>query len=409
MVILEYVTPALIWYSLIAFLVFLVAFYLLTGIAAIRAIIRLMRLFRGWPLKKYVCLAPGPPEIPPEAWAAMMGDSLHHRIGPYHKEIEVKAKGMLKTVLRAPAGSEALFYPASGTAMMEDVVRNLVVPGDKVIVIITGFFGERWKWIAEDYRADVIEVESAWGYTYDPEEVGRLLRENKIRLILVQATDTSTGVRNDLRLLGELVKRYSPDTLIAVDAVLEAFVSPINMAEEGINVFIGAGHKEALLPPGLGFVVLDAQAEKALERRHWPIYAADFKRGIEYARRGELLFTPPMYHITGLKWTLERILEDEDGWYREIAERACRFREKMYELGFTLFTQDSPSNGLSVFAVPEWRDAAQIQNGLLEKGFFVAKGMGPYTNVLLRIAHFQGTKEKDLNRCARKLHKILFD
>lgn len=359
--------------------------------------------------RKFVCLAPGPPEIPPDIWAAMTADSLHHRIGPYYKEIEVKAREMLKAVLCAPEGSEALFYSAAGTNMMEWVVQNFVVPGDKVLVINTGYFGERWKEIAKIFGADVIEVESAWGYTYDAGEVKRALRENRIRLILVQATDTSTGIRNNLRLLGELVKRYSPDTLVAVDAVLEAFVSPINMTEGGINILIGAGHKEALLPPGLGFVVLDAQAEKALERRHWPIYAADFKKGMECARKGGLLFTPPMYHIAGLKWTLEQILEDEDKWYGDLAERARRFREKMYALGFTLFTQDSPSNGLSVFAVPEWRDAAQIQDGLLKERIFIAKGIEPYTNVLVRIANFHGIKERDLNRCARKLYKILFD
>lgn len=359
--------------------------------------------------KRYICLAPGPPEIPAEIWAAMSADSLHHRVGPYYKETELKAKEMLKSVLQAPEGSEALFYSAAGTNMMEWVVQNFVAPGDKVLVINTGYFGERWADIARLFGAKVIEVKSERGYTYDSQEIVKKIRQNNFRLILAQATDTSTGVRNDLRLLGELVRRHSLHTLIAVDAILEAFVSPISMAEENIHILIGASQKEALLPPGMGWVVLDAQAQKALRRRHWPIYAADFKKGIEHARKGELLFTPPVYHIAGLKWTLEKIMDDEEKWYGEIAERASRFRQKMYKLGFKLFTQDAPSNGLSVFRMPARKNAAQIQNKLLSRHIIVARGMDPSTNTLLRIAHFKGTKEKDLNRCVYELRKILAD
>lgn len=309
----------------------------------------------------------------------------------------------LHNKLRALFGAsnaEVYIFRGGGSDMMEMVVSNFIAPGDTVHVINTGSFADRWHLMAKRHGAFICESKNrdGWGKTFYPPSVVDFLAGYKPALVLMQASDTSTGVRNDCGLVGRLARDLSPKTLLAVDAVLEAAVSPIKMGAEEIDIVIGASQKAFMLPPGLGFILLGPRAQDALTSRShaYPTWVYDLRdersspRGAGFPR-----YTSPVDHMAGLSAVLDHILPQEEIWYRNHAERAKYLREKLATLGFSLFTEDQPSNGTSVLTIPPKLTVPQLISELRQEGYLVTGGFGGPTPNVIRIAQFEGTREYD--------------
>lgn len=358
---------------------------------------------------KHILFTPGPTETPAWLREIMAASSLHHRTEEYRR-VMTNVRQDLKTLFGAPL-AKPLIFPGRGTKMMEAVVANFISPGDPVLVLNTGYFADRWREIAEIYGAAVHECMHEWGYSFDYSCLISTLDKYPIKLVLVQATDTSTGVRNIAINLGRIVKRCQPNALLAVDAVLEAAVSPIKMDLEDIDILIGASQKAFMLPPGLTFAMLNTRALTHLSSkpRAFPFYEVDFRKEIEEIEKGGIRFTPPTEHIKGLHVVLNHILREkgEYRWYEGHKLRAELVRKKLFEFGFSLFTKRSPSYGLSVFNVPEGQNASLIREELEKRGYIIERGLGKIRDSVIRIAHFAGVREEDTLSCIEALKELI--
>lgn len=364
-----------------------------------------MVLEKNKPRRK-VRLTPGPTETPKWARVAMYSHSLHHRSKEFLETLQDVIEKM-RELFGAP-DAQVLLLPGSGTYMMELVIANFVRKETGVMVVNTGYFADRWRDMAQKYGGAIYEHVAGWGRTYQIPVVIELLEHHAPSILLMQATDTATGIRNSTD-LGETISTYSPSTILAVDAVLEAGVSPIKMQQEGIDILIGASQKAFMLPPGLGFVLIRPRALETLGESCYkcPTVVFDIQKEIEAQKKSTVRFTPPVDHLAGMRAVLTRILKKEERWYDNFENRAALMRNKLGELGFRMLTKHTPSNGLSVLGAPKGMSADQIINQLDEGGFMVAHGLNDPTDSIIRIAHFGGIGNHHIERFLQELEKIL--
>ena len=295
--------------------------------------------------------------------------------------------------------AEVLFFPSVGTPMMEAIAHAFLHPAAHILNLNTGFFGWGWGKIARIYGAQVHEYKPETGRTYDPQRLTELLAEHRPRILLMQASDTSTGVRNNTK-LGEIISNDSPFTFIAVDAILEAGISPIKMDEEGIDVLVGAGQKAFMLPPGLGFILINRRAAEFLlgTKKSYPGLYFDLRLEISAQRNYSPRFTMPTAHMAALAYVTDKIFANEQEWYQSFVRRASRARDVLSRLGFSLFTKESPSNGISVLFPPGEITASAVMKIAEEKGYVIAGGIDELSGKVIRLAHFPGVADEDLER-----------
>ena len=177
---------------------------------------------------------------------------------------------------------------------MVGAVNNFFSPGDMVLTINGGKFGERWTRICDAYGLNVRELMVEWGYAVRPEAVDEALRRDPgIKGIFVQASETSTGVYHDIKALSEVVKKY-PDKLFIVDAISGLVAHDLRTDEWGIDVMVGGSQKGVMLPPGLAFVSVSDKAWKVAESSRMPKFYFNFPVEREKLRNNQTNFTSPV-------------------------------------------------------------------------------------------------------------------
>ena len=207
--------------------------------------------------KKYL-LAPGPTPVPPEALLAMAMPIIHHRAPDFVPVLDSAKKG-LQWLYQTK--NDVLILCSTGTGGMVGSVNNFLTPGDEVLTVNGGKFGERWTKICQSYGMKVTELAVEWGHAVKPEQVEEALKKNaKIKAVFVQATETSTGVNHDIKTLAAIVKKT--EALFVVDAISSLVAHDIRTDEWGIDVMIGGSQKGLMLPPGLAFVSVSDKAWK---------------------------------------------------------------------------------------------------------------------------------------------------
>lgn len=349
------------------------------------------------PLKTGVRLTPGPTETPLWLQDASWNHSLHHRTKTY-KMVLQKVREGLKELFGAP-NAEVAIFPSSGTGVMEATVLNFMRRQEKVLLINTGYFADRWRDILKKYGASFEECKSPWGLTYDPGEVQIKLQNQKFGMVLIQVTDTATGVKNNCGWVGEMLRKNSPKGLLAVDAVFEGGVSPIKMNRENIDILVGATQKAFMLEPGVGYMILNTRALEILENTPLenPTYFFDLREELPVLRGGGVRFTPPVNITAGFHALLPKILKDEKAWYEAHRRRAESAERILKFLGFRQFAS-SPSSGLSVYSAPNGLTAPQIVDAMEQNGYIISAGMEHARESVIRFAHFSGIEERNFNK-----------
>ncbi len=207
--------------------------------------------------KKYL-FTPGPVPVSPRVLLTQAQPITHHRL-PEFSEILKEIRENLKYLFQTE--KEVYFFASSGTGAMEAAIVNLFSPEDKVIVVEGGKFGERWRELAETFGLKPIVIEVEWGKAVRTEEVEKTLRKHPdAKAILIQACETSTGVKHPVHEIAELTRNR--ETLLVVDAITALGVYPLPMDKLGLDVVITGSQKALSLPPGLSFI---AFSDKALE------------------------------------------------------------------------------------------------------------------------------------------------
>ena len=335
--------------------------------------------------KRYL-MTPGPTPVPPQVLAAMALPIVHHR-SPDFRPTFRQVLDRLKDVYRTQ--TEVLLYTASGTAGLESVVANLTSPGDRVVAVSAGYFGERWADIARAYGCDVEHIAYEWGETPSAGDLAARLAElGGANVVLVTQSETSTGVVCDVRAFAAAAKEAG--TLIAVDAISSLGAIPCETDEWGLDSVVSGSQKALMSPPGLMTVSVSDAAWKAREGAAAPRFYLDWERTRVAQESLDAAFTPAVSIVMGLNVALGLILERglEAAFDEHVRlGRACR--EGVKAMGLELFSPDDDSSAVvTTVRVPESIDGAQLLLDLRDRfGITLAPGQGPLKGKVFRIGH----------------------
>ncbi len=344
-------------------------------------------------MKKSYLFTPGPTPIPPEALLAMAQPIDYHRSEDaiaLIKDVLEKLKHVFQT------DNDVLFLTSSGTGAMDGAVANLLCRGDKVIVIRSGKFGERWAEICEAYEIEVIPIDVAWGDSVAPEAVEAQLTANPdVKAVFATLCETSTGALHDIEALAGLTQ--SSPTLLVVDAVSALGADDLQMDNWGVDVVVSCSQKGLMTPPGLAFAALNRRAWEAVDQSDLPKYYLDFRKAHQSGLEGSVPYTPAITLLTALQCALNRICVE--GIRNTIARHnrmAIATRSAIKAIGLPLFAT-CPANTLTSIRLPEEIDGKAFVKMMQEKhGITYAGGQGELSGKIVRIAHLGWMNENDV-------------
>jgi len=335
-------------------------------------------------LKRYL-FAPGPTPVPSDVLLAMAMPIIHHRSPDFLPVLDSAKKG-LQWLYQTK--NDVLILCSTGTGGMVGSVNNFFSPGDRVIVVNGGKFGERWTKICRAYGLTVEEILVEWGYAIKPEVVEEVLKKNPdIKGVFVQASETSTGVYHNIKVLASVVKKY--DTLFIVDAISALIAHDLRTDEWGIDIMVGGSQKGVMLPPGLAFVSVSEKAWGRAKTSTLPKFYFDFKKERENLAKNQTNFTSPVSLIIGLNASL-RLLQAEglENVFKRHERLANATRKAVQAIGLELFSRESPSNAVTAILAPPGMDGQAVYKNLREKyGITAAGGQGKARGKIFRIAH----------------------
>lgn len=359
-------------------------------------------------MKKQYLLAPGPTPVPPRVLQAMSMPILHHR-APAYKAVFEEVRDGLKYLFQTK--EEVLVFASSGTGAMEGTIANLFSPGDKVIAVNGGKFGERWGQIAAGYGLEVITIDVPWGTAVKPEDIADCLaREGNVRGVLTQASETSTGVMHPIKVIADIVKKYD-QTILVVDAITGVGVFDLPMDAWGLDVVVTGSQKALMLPPGLAFAAVSQKAWGFNQQSTLPRYYFDFAKELKNAKKGQNAYTPAVSLIIGLREVLSMIKEETlEGVFARHARLASATRAGVQALGLELFAPDSPSNAVTAVKAPEGVDGQEVVKVLRDDyGVTIAGGQDHAKGKIFRLAHLGYVDDLDVLTGLAALEMALMD
>jgi aspartate aminotransferase-like enzyme len=343
-------------------------------------------------LRKNRLFTPGPTPILPAAQTAMASFSLHHRTAEFRalfSHVLAEMKEFIGT------NNDVLVLSSSGTGVMEGSVSNLTSPGDKVLVLTAGKFGERWRDLAKAFGCSVELVNAPYGETFSLDEVRQKLTPD-IRAVYVQATESSTGARHDVKAIAKLVRAVGDDMLLVVDAITGLGTTHFDVDGWGIDVIIGGSQKALMIPPGLAYCAISERAWKRMETTKSPRYYFDFRRERKAAAKGESSYTPATSLFAALGAALDFVRQMGEGNLAAGREALIRNAELAAEmtragaktLGLRLFAPSCPAAALTAVESPTGVDSGAMVKEFRDGfGAVVANGQGEMKGKIFRIAH----------------------
>ena len=354
-----------------------------------------------------IIMAPGPVPVPPEVLLAQGSPILYHR-GPGYGDLLRRVTENLKTLYKT--SNDVLTFASSGTGGLESAVANCFSPGDRVVVPVAGYFGERFAKISEAYNLDVRTIDYEWGETVDPADVEAALAEAPTKGVLVQQSETSTGVIHDVEAIAKVVA--PTDALMIVDAVSSLGAVPFDADGWKIDVAVAGSQKALSASPGLAFVAISGAAWAATETSTNPRFYFDWRvtKASYELKNPENPYTPAIHLVMGLDAALERYFDE--GQEAALA-RSKRLSEGVKEgvraLGLDLFGVH-PERAWTVTAIkaPEGIDGNELVAKVrADYGIILAPGQGPLKGKVFRIGHLGAYEELDIIRCLAALEMTL--
>ncbi len=249
---------------------------------------------------------PGPAAVPERVRAAVAQPVLSHR-GPEFRAVLAEALKLLAAVFGTR--HDVFLLGTSGTGAMEAALANVLDPGDALLIVENGQFGERFSAIAAAMHADVDRMEIPWGAAPDPADIAARLKRRRYRAVVCVHNESSTGAVADIAAIGALT-RETP-TLLIVDSVSGVGGIDVRMDEWGVDVLVSASQKSLMCPPGLAFAGVSAKAIGVIATaRAVPRFSFDFRKMKASLDKGETPFTPPVSLVLGLREALAMIHEE---------------------------------------------------------------------------------------------------
>lgn len=345
--------------------------------------------------KKYL-MTPGPTPVPAEVMLTMAAPIIHHRTPDFSAAFKDAIEG-LKYVFQTEG--DALLFACSGTGVMESAIVNCFSAGDTVIVCRNGKFGDRQKNICEAYGVNVIDLQYGWEEVVNPADVAKALAENPgVRGVIVTQSETSTGVLNDVKAIGEIVKAYD-ETVLIVDSITGIGAVECKTDEWGLDVVMTGSQKGLMLPPGLAACTVSAKAWKAYERSTLPKFYFDWMKYKKNVEKDTTPFTPAVTLVLGLNEALKMIREEGlDNTIARHSKLAEATRKGCEALGLTLFAPaEGRGSAVTPVWVPEGVDGKKIVSIMKNKyGVTIAGGQDDYAGRIFRVGHLGYFGEFDI-------------
>ncbi len=351
-------------------------------------------------------MIPGPTGLPPEVREALSRPMIGHRsaeFGDLLKQCTPLLQGLYCTC------ADVLVLTASGTGAMEAGIVSTLSPGDKVLAVSVGHFGERLGKIAELFGADVTWLRSEWGQAADPEEVAAALDADDYSALLFTQNETSTGITNPVREIAAVARERG--VLTIVDAISGLGAVELRTDEWGLDVVAAGSQKAMMLPPGLAFVSMSQAAWKRAETAKMPKYYWDLiKARKSLHEKWQTPYTPNVSMLFALEVALRMLHEEGISavWARH-ARWAQMVREGVQGLGLQLFAdQRFASNVVTSFLPPDGVEAGRITKRMWdEHGVLITGGQGKLRGKIVRIGHLGTINQEQVQRTLKALKAAL--
>lgn len=341
--------------------------------------------------KKYL-MTPGPTPVPSKVLLKMAEPIIHHRTPDFEQSI-AEAVSALKELFETEK-SDILLFASSGTGVMEAAIVNCFCAGDTVIVARNGKFGERQLQICEAYGINVIDMEYPWDECVQAKDIKAKLEEesvagNTVRGVIVTQSETSSGVLNDVKAIGKVVKDYE-DTVLIVDSITGIGAVECKTDEWGLDVVMTGSQKGLMLPPGLAAMSVSEKAWKANSRSTLPKFYFDWKKYKKSIDKNTTPFTPAVTLILGLNESLKLILgEGLENTIKRHARLARATREGVEAIGLKLFApEEGRGSAVTTVWVPKGIDGKEIVAIMKNRyGVTIAGGQDHLSGRIFRIGH----------------------
>lgn len=353
----------------------------------------------------YSLLAPGPVNLHPEVRRLLSLPMIHHRTPEFDAILKRCLKG-LQLIFQTQ--NSVYMHTSTGSGGMESLLVNLLNPGDLVLGIDSGKFGERWCEIAKTYGAQVETLKVPWGQAVSVAEIQKFLELNPTtKVVMTQACETSTGVSHPICEIGELVSQY-PDCLFLVDGITALGAYPLPMDQFHIDGLVAGSQKAFMLPTGLSFISFSPKAWKKIEQCQTPRFYFDIRKEKAANEKGETFFSSNVILVRSLDWFLEDLKNKTlEKHFREIRRRAQFTRQFAVQLGLTLFSS-SPSDSVTALQVPQGIDGQKVRQNLEDQyAITIMGGQDQAKGKIIRIGHMGYIQDSELLRLIECLGHVL--
>jgi len=334
-------------------------------------------------LKKNYIFAPGPVTVPPAVLAATARPVIHHRspdFDPLFKKVSENLKEVFQTK------SPVVILSSSGTGAFEAALTSTAAPGDHVLSVEGGKFGQRWGLMAQAFGIDVHRYEHEWGTAPDVNVVADYLKKKpETKCVYVTLCETSAGTLSDVKAIAALTR--NTDTILIVDGVSGLAADELRTDEWGVDMVVTGSQKGLMLPPGLGFVSVNEKAQALIAKTKGPQFYFSLAKALKQLAANTTPFTPAVNLIYGLEVATDMLIAEgmENVWKRH-AYLAEGSRKAMQAIGCELFSQN-PANTVTTVSVPAGVEGGKIVKTLREKyGMIIAGGQDHLKGKIFRFA-----------------------
>ena len=352
---------------------------------------------------------PGPTSIPDAVREAGAHQMVNHR-GPEFAVLQNSIIARLKTFFRTE--NDVLIVTAAGTGGLESAIVSFLSPGDKVLAVTIGAFGDRFAKIATVYGADVTKLAFEWGKAAEPARVREALRAGgPWKAVLMTQNETSTAVTNPIHELAKVVKDVAPDALIVVDAISGLGAVPFETDDWKLDVVVSGSQKAWMVAPGLSFVSVSPRAWEAAAVAKMPKFYFDLTAHKTSAEAGQTPWTPAVAVMFQLDVALN-LMEQEglEDIHKRHAAVGAAVRAGLTSLGFKLLADPAyASNTVTGAWIPEDLDWKAFNGKLRKLGLIVAGGQGALKGKIFRIGHLGHVTVPDILNAMAVLEQALIE
>jgi len=350
---------------------------------------------------------PGPTPCPDEVLKAGGRQMINHR-GKEFAEMQNRIIPKLQQCFQTR--NDLLILTTSGTGGLESAVVNTLSPGDKVLGVSIGIFGDRFAECAKVYGAEVIPLKYEWGQAVNPDDVKKALNDNPgVKAVMVTHNETSTGTTNPLKEIAKVVKEAGK--LILVDAVSSMSSIDVQVDAWNLDVVVTGSQKGWMVPPGLAFVSISEEGWKAHSQAKMPRFYFDYTRAKKFIPDGQTPWTPAVAIFFGLDVALDMMLKEGlQNIFARHARVADKARKWVKSKGIELLAADEwyASNTVTAVKAPADMDVAKFTGTLRDEyKVVIAGGQGGMKGKVFRIGHLGFVSEKDMDEVLAAMDKAL--